>query len=693
LRRLAKVLRAAGYEVTVPGCARCGADRDVLVLDETSRRVCTRCAPPQPAKQCARCGGTGRIAARRPEGGICYGCYRRDPQVTQPCAQCGRERIPAVRRADGQPVCERCWQRPQHECSGCGAVGPAKMITDTGALCPRCYRQQRDRGECGLCGQQALLACRATDTEPARCYRCYRRPQRRTGCRFCGQLRSCVRLAGEDWVCRSCLPTPKRTCGHCGTIRRVAANWPLGPVCPSCYAMLRYAGRPCRRCGQVRPLTSRDQQGTEVCGPCTGQPSPPPCRTCGDADAYAHGQCARCILTHRLRDDLAGPDGHITPQLAPLRETLTATDHPVRILTWLQSSSSAQLLARLAASGQHVTHDMLDELPAGHDECYVRALLVRTGILTPRQEALERITPWLDRVLTGRPSTHARIVQPYVHWVLLRKARRRAAQGRPIDRAGERIRAETLLVLDLLAWLDDRRLTLATLRQGHLEDWLASGPSRRHDISMFLTWAHRRGLTVHHDISRRPNAPSPPMLTDEQRWTELRHCLTSDTLPLRVRVARALTLLYGLPATRIRRLTAADIEHRGDETYLRHGADALLLPPRLAQLLTELATSTRDETLLPAADAAHQWLFPGNVPGQPFTPAGFSLLLSRHGFRVVPARNAALVALAEQLPAPVLAQLLGISIQTAHKWAAFTQPNWSAYLAVRDRDLTNGTEE
>ena len=62
-------------------------------------------------------------------------------------------------------------------------------------------------------------------------------------------------------------------------------------------------------------------------------------------------------------------------------------------------------------------------------------------------------------------------------------------------------------------------------------------------------------------------------------------------------------------------------------------------------------------------------------------------------FHVQPARIAALVALAEKLPAPVLAELLDISIDTAHKWASYTQPSWSAYLAVRDQDSTRDTKE
>ncbi|MBA4864020.1 hypothetical protein H1V43_22205 [Streptomyces sp. PSKA54] len=392
-----------------------------------------------------------------------------------------------------------------------------------------------------------------------------------------------------------------------------------------------------------------------------------------------------------MRDLLAGPTGQVPSQLTPLIDEMISTANPVRLLNWLQKTSCSRFLGHLAASGEPISHATLDALPAGHDESYVRALLVRTNVLPPRQESLDRITPWLDRLLAERPARHARLLQPYVQWELLRRARRQGARGHFVDGSGLKIRAEALLILDFLAWLDSHKLTLATLRQGHLEDWLDAGPVRRHDLCMFLAWARRRGLTETHDITAVRRSCGSRFLTDDERWAQLRECLHSDTLPLRVRVGRALTLLYGLPANQIRNLTAADIQMRGTDTYLRMRSSTLFIPPRLADLLVELAATTRDEPLLPPSEPSRQWLFPGNIPGQPMSTPGFSLLMRRHGFHVQPARIAALVALAEKLPAPVLAQLLGISIDTAHKWAAYTQPNWSAYLAVRDRESTRDT--
>ena len=71
------------------------------------------------------------------------------------------------------------------------------------------------------------------------------------------------------------------------------------------------------------------------------------------------------------------------------------------------------------------------------------------------------------------------------------------------------------------------------------------------------------------------------------------------------------------------------------------------------------------------------------MPGQPLSVAGYSLLMRRRGFHTLPARSAALLSLASQLPDAVLAELLNVHVHTARKWAYYSQPDWAAYLAER----------
>ena len=88
---------------------------------------------------------------------------------------------------------------------------------------------------------------------------------------------------------------------------------------------------------------------------------------------------------------------------------------------------------------------------------------------------------------------------------------------------------------------------------------------------------------------------------------------------------------------------------------------------------------------------APRWLFPGRVPGQPLDLHSLTNQLNRHGISARPARNGALAALASDLPAAVLADFLGLHVNTAVRWVTFARKDWTGYLAARDADLAPGT--
>ena len=76
-------------------------------------------------------------------------------------------------------------------------------------------------------------------------------------------------------------------------------------------------------------------------------------------------------------------------------------------------------------------------------------------------------------------------------------------------------------------------------------------------------------------------------------------------------------------------------------------------------------------------------MFPGLTPGRPASQSSFQVKLRDLGIAARPARNAALIALADDLPVPVLADVLGLSLTTAQRWAALAQRDWAAYIAER----------
>ena len=232
LVRLAHVLHGAGHEQVVrPGCSGCGKVIDLPRIGPAGR-VCQMCAVRANLSNCARCGRSDtRIAARRAEGGICFSCYRTDPEVVEECGQCRRLRMPVTRLDDRTPLCARCWTPPQHRCDLCGNVGPADVNNTAEVVCQDCYRRHRQPARpCGRCGRTRPIAKRATDIEPDLCDACNLGPHML--CSVCGRTRPSRRHgADRAWYCHSCAPRPSAECSRCGKERSIHARWPIGPLC------------------------------------------------------------------------------------------------------------------------------------------------------------------------------------------------------------------------------------------------------------------------------------------------------------------------------------------------------------------------------------------------------------------------------------------------------------------------------
>ncbi|MFJ9777820.1 XRE family transcriptional regulator [Kitasatospora sp. NPDC101157] len=687
--RLALALHAAGHAAVPLACTNCGRTGLDLPRLGPAGRLCNTCAARNSKGACDRCGRTGtRLAARRAEGRICYSCYRVDPDVVEECAGCGQTRMPVTRRPDNSPLCVNCWQGPLHACSNCGTVGPAKSNGPGGPLCSRCHhRFRRPVRECGRCGRLGRIARRATGARPDTCEDCCDGPSR--PCSTCGEERPCQRGTDGAWLCRTCRPgLPPKECCRCGRTRRVHTWWPIGPVCSTCYTVVLDTPAICSGCGRHQPLIGVTEDGAEICGACAGTAFDYTCRACGlGGRTYADAKCARCVLGDRLQHLLAGSDGHIPRELQPLREALAQADRPRGILLWLRRSPNAALFASLAATGEPITHQRLDQLPLTRHLHYVRHTLVHLGTLPERDEELDRIPAWLDTVLADRPTGHVHLVRSFAHWHLLRRARRRAAHRRRPAEPGSFLRTRVLVALEFLAWLDEHRIELGGLEQEDLDRWLDAGNTRTYAIRYFLSWTTGRGLTGELKVPSIPRQQPSQLMDEEGRWQLLKRCLTDSPMALDTRAAGALILLFGLHASHVRHLTATQLTRRDGNSYLTVDRHPILLPPRLAKLLHQLADAPHTRSALTRTTRGEPWLFPGLVPGRPTSQTGLSSKLLAHGIDTSPARNAALVALSGDLPAPVLASILGLHPNTAVRWAGFAKTSWADYLAARARDI------
>jgi hypothetical protein len=381
---------------------------------------------------------------------------------------------------------------------------------------------------------------------------------------------------------------------------------------------------------------------------------------------------------------LTGPNGSVNQQLEGIRRFLVEDNAPERTLEILNNSQWIQVLGELVAADRPLSHQVLDELPQGNPVNHLRIVLVHTGVLEPREDGLQPLEPWLMNFLAGLPPQNARLLRTYAQWSVLPRTRRRAARLGGTASAPKYARTRIETAAHFLAWLRDNDRTLAEATQHDVDTWIGSGASTRRRVRDFLTWTHARGLSAALQVHWLGREGLPEhVLGDDERWTLLRRCLRDDSLKLHLRVAGALVLLYGQIPTRIVELSVDSITTTDIDTYLALRDQPVLLPPPLAALTVELAARSagRQWSSQPETPA---WLFPGTRPGAHVYPGRLATALNEKiGIFVRPSRGAALNALAADLPAPVLAELLGLSVNTATRWSALAARDNAEYVAAR----------
>ncbi|HEV8554779.1 MAG TPA: hypothetical protein VGR06_00075 [Actinophytocola sp.] len=162
----------------------------------------------------------------------------------------------------------------------------------------------------------------------------------------------------------------------------------------------------------------------------------------------------------------------------------------------------------------------------------------------------------------------------------------------------------------------------------------------------------------------------------------LERCLGDDNLPIDIRAARALILLFGINTSRVLCIRADQLAERDGETYLTLDQHELIIPPRLAVLLARLS-APRSRSTLPPNPSAPKLLFPRRALGQPVAAGSIGSRVKRYGINARGGRNTALIGMAADLRAPVLADLLGLHIATGVRWAKYAKRDWESYLADR----------
>jgi len=400
-------------------------------------------------------------------------------------------------------------------------------------------------------------------------------------------------------------------------------------------------------------------------------------------------ETAHDVVRQRLEKILTVPDNGIAEQLAPLIDLYQQVCNPDWVMQWLNGPHPGTILLNELATRTHrepITHQLLDSYPQSYTVHRLRDLLVHSGILPERPELLERIQPWLDQVLSGRPQHHVLLVRPFTVWHALRRARQRARRRPTTVSSATYLRSQVIITLDFLSWLDERGQTLTTARQSDLDLWLGEGTQTSYLLASFLRWANARGLCELTIPNRQATEPAV-YLDEEDRWTMLRRCLHDKDMPIDVRAAGTLILLFGRTTTTFINLTVADLQQTGGETWLRLGDFTPLLPTTAAAVFRTLSENATTKGTFQQPDTTVRYLFPGRIPGQPARAFAISRKLQAHGIATLPSRNAARAGRARDIPSPVVADLLGIGINTATRWTSRTRRDWTDYIAERAENL------
>ncbi|MDP9117968.1 MAG: hypothetical protein M3O28_12055, partial [Actinomycetota bacterium] len=199
------------------------------------------------------------------------------------------------------------------------------------------------------------------------------------------------------------------------------------------------------------------------------------------------------------------------------------------------------------------------------------------------------------------------------------------------------------------------------------------------DAGHFVRWANGHKLTRLEFQATRWSGPTSTINT-EARWEQARWLLHDHTVNPIDRVAGLLVLLYAQTPATISRLTLQQVSTADGTVHLRLGQEPIALPQPLAGLLTDLVARRAGHAAL-GDQGASSWLFPGGRPGQPISAYQLAERLRQLGLHPGQSRTTALFGLATELPAAVLARLLGIHIKVAVTWQQAAAGDWTSYAA------------
>jgi hypothetical protein len=271
----------------------------------------------------------------------------------------------------------------------------------------------------------------------------------------------------------------------------------VGRVCKYCYLQARLRTGSCAGCGALTSLPGLNTTGQPACPRCGGIPARFRCGCGREVTAGERGRCWWCVLAELVTDVLAGPGEEVPAHLRPLADGLVSMRRPQSGVAWLRRSTIAcQTLRDLAHGRLLCSHAALDAVGTSRAVEYLRCLLVRYGVLPPRDRRLADFQRWAAAKLDGIGNAgHRQLLERFLRWYLLRHLRSGSTAAAPLSHGPhQRAKQRFTVAAAFLAWLADRGHQLGECTQHDLDSWFAAGPSTRQHALTFLSWARRQRI-------------------------------------------------------------------------------------------------------------------------------------------------------------------------------------------------------
>lgn len=582
--------------------------------------------------------------------------------MSECCAICQRVIDKALVRIDSGPVCHACYQRDfvRVDCSTCGAATRSLRGT-LPAYCRRC--RPRAKEQCTRCQKPVGKHSFTTDHGKvcAYCRRFFEAPQPCPSCsRLTRHFELNLSLFGDLRVCTRCARATYESCALCRKHRKVIFRREDGrSLCQHCCGDVPYQCPSCRQPGQ--------RHSASECTACYLRRAT--LREAGHLAELVPGPWARLLFGSFAENWIGGTTltGESRRRLRRYARFFVRLGNNFSAINTVTPEKLLELMGAEGLRRMHVPYSWLvDNAPlplvsaqwTGHyAEVGAQSRLVARETVAWKAELLERFRSHLSRkksawIRRGWVADRERFFERTMTLAL-------RAASRFLDSLGADVYATQ--------GLDSRTLEL----------FVARLPGHRNSLHAFVEYLNKKEILfqpLHIDRSGPRSFPFhdllPPARAAELTKSWLR---TSEGSP-RNALLGLFMLLYARTSTQACSLRRGLFDVTADGLVIaKFGPVPVALEPPIANLLLRHLALVEAERGAPLS--ADDYLFPGQLPGRSFSPAGLQHVLKVQGVRANQLYTTAIVSFFRAgLRSPkVLVQSLGISDMTAVKyWEAFS---------------------